>query len=260
MTTRYSTGFDAHTHLDFPVFDGDREQVCARAHSAGVHDWIIAGADPRHWERVLTCAAETGGYPVLGIHPWWAEDLQSESLEQVIDRLRKRCTPYGIGEIGLDFATATTPTARDQQSRVFRAQLALARELELPVIIHCVRAHEAVYRLLKSDGLSARGGMIHGWSGHGNLVQAALDLDLLISFNGLITRSNKIADAARRVPLRKLLLETDSPDQPLAPGLRNEPAQLVSIADRLATIRGESASRLLEAGRENGTRLFGLGS
>jgi TatD DNase family protein len=259
MSTRYSTGFDAHTHLDFPAFDGDREQVCARARGAGVHDWIIAGADPRHWERVLTCAAETGGCPVLGIHPWWADGLDSASLEDLLEKLRTYVTSCGIGEIGLDFATAKTPPSQEQQQHVFRSQLALARELDLPVIIHCVRAYPALFSLLQSDGLPARGGMLHGWSAHVNLLQEALDLGLMVSVNSLITRSPKIAEAASQIPLTHLLLETDSPDQPLLPGQRSEPAHLIILAKRLAALRTESANMLLEAGRENGARLFGLG-
>jgi len=258
MSTRYSNGFDAHTHLDFPAFDDDRELVCARARGAGVHDWIIAGADPRHWRRVLTCADETGGLAVLGIHPWWAADLPEERIEAEIQRLKKLSTPWGLGELGLDYAKAKDPEAREHQVRIFRAQLALSRELELPVVIHCVRAYEDLFRWIIADGISARGGMIHGWSGHADWLSAALKLGLKISYGSLITRSKKVAEAAKKTPIDALLLETDSPDQPLRPGARNEPAALIDIAEQMAELRPESPQQLLQAGRDNGTRLFGL--
>jgi TatD DNase family protein len=168
------------------------------------------------------------------------------------------CTPWGIGELGLDYARAKDPAAREHQARVFRAQLALSRELELPIVIHCVRAYEEIFRLLKADGISRRGGMIHGWSGHPDALPTAQALGLMISFSSLFTRSKKVAQAARQTPIDGLLLETDSPDQPLEAGTRNEPAALVDIAQRLAELRAESARELLQAGLDNATRLFGL--
>jgi TatD DNase family protein len=260
MSTPYSSGFDAHTHLDFPAFDLDRAEVCARARGAGVQSWIIAAANPCHWTRVLKIAHETNGFAVLGIHPWWVEELTAESLKAYLNQLKELHTPWGIGEIGLDYYRSESKEIRRQQRHVFREQLALARELELPVIIHCVRAYPDLFTLIQQDGLSSRGGMIHGWSGSKELGQQALKLGLMLSFNSLFLRSPKVALTLKNLPLDALLLETDSPDQCIEVGRRNEPSELIKLAENIATFRPESADMLLHSSSLNAAKLFGLRS
>ena len=247
MMEQYYPGFDAHTHLDFPVFDEDRDDVCKRARDVGVGAWVVAGADPRHWERIETISKTTGGTPLYGIHPWWTEQVDPHTLEDCLARLANRLGAHGMGEIGLDYARAKTQPQRRHQQRLFRAQLRLARERNLPVAIHCVRAFPETLSLLKRDGLPEAGGMIHGWTGAAHFVEPATELGLHISIGPLVTHSQAthVRRAAQITPLERLCLETACPDQPLRPGGRGEPSDLVSIAQVVAQLRGLTDWRTL---------------
>lgn len=250
MARAYSTGFDAHTHLDFPAFDGDRAQVMDRARAAGVDGWVIAGADPAHWPRVIATAAATGGIAVLGLHPWWVEKAD---VDAVLADLADALTPDGLGECGLDYARARRDADRDAQRKALRPQLALARERDVPVVLHCVRAYPDLLGILRRDG--APPGMVHGWTGPPDLVRPFLDLGLYLSFGTAIARPGKARSAVAAVPDDRLLLETDAPDRPLS-GDRGEPADLVAIAAAAAKVRGGSAAEVLSVTGDNARRLF----
>ena len=251
-------GFDAHTHLDYPAFDLDRDAVCRRARAAGIQRWIIAGAHPDHWLRVLACAKETKGYAVLGIHPWYVDTLTEEALMAALKTLDSAPSPYGLGELGLDYARAKTQAARLKQQRFLREQIAIAARHDLPLILHAVRALHDLTRILKTEGIPARGGMIHSWSGSPEQAVQVLQMGLHISFSSLVFRSPKVAATARLVPPERLLIETDSPDQPLRPGERNEPAALRNIAEYIGSLRDESTTTILNLTHANAVRLFGL--
>src|SRR5690606_23570446 len=119
-------GFDAHTHLDFPAFAGDREAVIARAVAAGVGGAAIAGADPADWERVLAYARALGAVPMLGLHPWWVAEVPD--LDATLGELARHLPPHGLGETGLDWIRGKGEAARARQREAFTRQLALARE------------------------------------------------------------------------------------------------------------------------------------
>jgi len=246
--------FDAHTHLDFPAFDEDRAEVVARARAAGVHRWVIAGADPAHWDRIDKVCAHTGGTACHGVHPWWVSELDDRALEDRLRNLETRMTA-GIGETGLDWHRATTAVARGRQEASFRSHCTLARRRRLPLILHCVRAYPELLAILKESGKTL--GMIHSWSGPEACVQPALDLGLYLSFGASVTRSAKVRAAARAVPADRLLLETDCPDQPLRRGERGEPHHLIEIAEHVAKLRHCDPSDLLRQTSENANQLFG---
>ncbi|MBT3222519.1 MAG: hypothetical protein HN348_25885, partial [Proteobacteria bacterium] len=115
MMGAYCRGFDAHNHFDAPVFDGRRSEACRHARDAGVESWMIAGADPENWGRLVQCAKQTRGYAVLGIHPWWTMNLDDEQLQTQMSRLEQMTTPWGIGEVGLDYYRAKTEGQRARQ-------------------------------------------------------------------------------------------------------------------------------------------------
>lgn len=247
---------DAHTHLDMDPFAADRADVVARAHDAGVDGFVVAGAAPADWDRVEAVGRATGAAWTLGVHPWWLADLDEAALAAALADLEARPTPHGIGETGLDHARARTPEDRRRQRDVLRAHLALARDRDVPVVLHVVRATPQALRVIADDGLPAAGGMIHAWSGPAEHVPWSVDLGLHLSFGAAVVRNRHAAEAAAACPDDRLLLETDAPDQPLHPGERGEPADLPGIAAYVATLRGTTAEHVLDTAARNARRLF----
>lgn len=241
---------DAHTHLDFPEFDGDRDATVARARAAGVARWVICGSRHERWDDTERIAAATNGIAVLGIHPWSAAGLD---LRPWLAELRVRPL-RGIGEIGLD----TLHPGGEDQRRVLRDQLALARERDLPVVLHCVRAYPELLAILERDGLPRAGGMAHAWSGPADQVERALRLGLHVSFGPMVLhdRAKKARASVPRVPDDRLLVETDCPNMK-APGvIRGEPAHLPRVVDGVAALRGQTAGHVGEITARNLATLF----
>ena len=211
-----------------------------RAAEAGVGGCLVASADPREHARVIA-TAETHGLPfALGVHPWWAEIDAGELL----------AAPHAIGEIGLDRLHRGFETF---QVEVLRSWLAVAREHELPVVLHCVRAAPELLGILKRDGLPGRGGMVHGWVHGAPLTEAFLALGLHLSFGPGVLRSRGLHSAAG-IPSDRLLLETDCPGGRGAE--RAEPADLVAVATAIAEARGTEVHTLLSTTGANARRLF----
>ena len=246
---------DAHTHLDFPAFDADRDAVLARASQAGVRRVVVCGADPSDWDRVERVAAAYGAWWTLGVHPWWVAELHDDALDRAVDRLRARPTPHGLGETGLDYRTRDA-AVRARQLRSFQAHLELAMQRDVPVVLHVVRAYPDALRAVERVGLPPAGGMVHSWSGDARDVRRALRLGLCVSFSASVLRSDRVLAACAEVPLDRLLLETDAPDQPLVPGTRGEPADVVPLAHQLGARLGVDPVELLEASAKNASRLF----
>lgn len=246
---------DAHTHLDLPAFDHDREAVVARARAAGVTGFVIAGADPVDAERVERTATALGVPWTVGVHPWWLADLDDEAADRAFASIAARSTPHGIGETGLDHARARTDPARARQLRLFRAHLALARERNVPVVLHVVRAYPQALRVIARDGLPEAGGLVHAWAGPAELVPTAVRLGLHLSFGPSIAREGRAADSLTACPADHVLIETDSPDQALdGPGVRGEPADLARVAATASKLRDGLDVGQIAAG--NARRLF----
>jgi TatD DNase family protein len=255
MGPAYQDGFDTHTHLDFPDFDADREAVVDRMRAAGVARFLIAGSDPANWDRVLHTARRHGGLAAAGIHPWCAADID-DPTDLLADLRVRDCD--AIGELGLDTLHSDGSPAWERQKRVLRAQLAVARERDLPIVVHGVRAYPELLAILLRDGVPRRGGVMHAWTGHKDQLDRALSLGLHISFAAMITlgRAKKALDAAAAVPLDRLLAETDCPNQH-PPGVdRGEPAHLRDVVATLARIRGEDEAVVWRATADNAARIW----
>jgi TatD DNase family protein len=253
--TPNSLAFDAHTHLDFPAFEADRGAVLARARAAGVRMWVIAAADPAHWSRIDAVCNAFGGIACHGVHPWWIARLDDTALASHIAALETWET-RGIGETGLDWVRATTDRQRERQLQSFRHHIDIAQRRQLPLVLHCVRAYDELLEILAETG--AHPGMVHSWSGPAAGIGPALELGLYVSFGASLTRSARIRDAAREVPIERLLIETDCPDQPLQRGTRGEPAHLVDIAKAVALARQCEPEAILHQTAVNAQRLFGM--
>ncbi len=249
---------DSHAHLEARQFAADREQVIARAVAAGVTRIVNAGASLAASEASIALAeAHANIYPAVGVHPHDAKTL-TESVWEALQALARRADVVAIGEIGLDFYYNLS--TREQQMDGFRRQLALARALGKPVIIHDRDGHAETVRILRE--LGSYRGVLHCFSGDAMMAEAVLDLGYHIGVAGPVTFRNagELPDIVRWMPLDRLLLETDAPY--LAPhphrGRRNEPAYVRYVAERVAELRAMSLAELAEATTANAVALFRL--
>ncbi len=249
---------DSHCHLDAAEFDPDRDQVLRRARAAGVAAQIIPAVRLEGFAALdRFCATHADLHPALGLHPMLAEQHRPEHLAALRAWIQ-RARPCAIGECGLDFF-GEHPAAEIQRLS-FGAQLELAREFELPLILHARRALEEVIAALRRIG--GLRGVVHSFSGSAEQARQLWRLGFLIGIGGPVTfpRARRLRRLVAETPIEHLLLETDAPDQPLAEhrGERNEPARLREICATVAELRGESFAAVATATSANARRLFGL--
>jgi TatD DNase family protein len=252
--------FDTHAHLHFPEFAGDLDAVLARARAAGVRRMVTIGTDVVTSRAAAALAArEPDVWAAVGIHPHEAADADEAALTE-IERLASAPRVVAIGETGLDFFRDRSP--REAQTRAFTAQVALARRLGKPVLVHCRDAHAETLALLAADGPLERGGIMHCFSGDVALARRCIELGLLVSLAGPVTypKPGALPDVARAIPADRLVVETDCPFLPPQPyrGKRNEPAYLAITAARVAELRGEPLADLAGRMSENARALFRL--
>ena len=257
---------DSHCHLDAPEFDGDRDQVVARARMAGVHRQLVPAVSAASWPKLRTvCAATPGLYPAYGLHPVFLAEHRPGHLDELATWIERE-RPLAIGECGLDlFVETPDPVA---QALYFDGQLRLARDTGLPVIVHARRAVDAVIAAIRRIGGAASGrpstlrGVVHSFSGSPEQARQLFQLGFLIGLGGPLTheRAQRLHRLVAGMPLEFLLLETDAPDQPDAGirGQRNEPARLPRVLETVARLRGLDPGEVATATRANAERLFGL--
>ncbi|MGL5360269.1 MAG: TatD family hydrolase [Shewanella sp.] len=252
---------DTHAHLDFPEFDADRDEVVQRMREAGIDNLIIPGISPAHWPKQLAIAKQYQSYYALGIHPWCCPEelnLGISALTALVSE-RRLCPRFvAIGECGLDNRYRASWT---QQLALFEAQLTLAKEVNLPVIVHCVQAHGAVLACLKSYSL-AKGGVIHGFSGGPELARCYIQLGFKLGVGGLIMDPNakKLQQTVSEIPFEHLLLETDSPGMTPKNVMdkRNEPANAAFFIQQIAHLQKKSSVLISEQLQWNAAQLFEL--
>jgi len=250
---------DTHTHLHCNHFNDDREAVVRRAREAGVERIVEVGYDLQSSRTAIALAEQYSHiYAVVGLHPNHAHEAQSNWFDQLCT-LAKYPNVVAIGEIGLDYYRDYTP--RDIQARVFIQQIEFARQQRLPVVIHSREAHDDTIRILR-DYAQGMAGVMHSYSGNWAFAQACLDVGLMLSFSGPVTFSTAydMHDVARRMPLDRILIETDSPYLSPHPfrGKRNEPARVRLVAECIATLRNISLDDLAAAVWTNAERVFNL--
>jgi TatD DNase family protein len=253
---------DTHAHLDFPQFDNDRERVIERAATADVKAIINVGADLVSSQAAVALAeAYPQVYAAVGVHPHDAKTLTKEVLEE-LRALASHPKVVAIGEIGLDFYRDLSP--RDKQRQAFRQQLALAREVGKPVIIHDREAHKEVMAILRrwAEGSHESVGVLHCFSGNLAMAQEAIELGFYISIAGPVTFQNarRLRELVRQLPLEKLLIETDCPYLTPHPhrGKRNEPAYVKFVAQEVARVRATSLEEVARSTSDNAHSLFAL--
>lgn len=251
---------DTHAHLYFDRFDDDRGEVIQRAYEADVKRIINIAIDIETSQECIQLAETHDGlYATVGIHPNDATKLNGSVLADLRE-LSQHQKVVAIGEIGLDFYRDRTPP--EVQERAFRQQIALAKEVALPIVIHNREAGREILDVLKSEGLQGlHGGVFHCFSESRSIAEEILQAGFHISFTGNLTfKKSHLPDVAEMVPIERLLLETDCPFLSPEPkrGRRNEPAHVVYIAQKLAEIKNIDVNELAEITTENAIRLFNL--
>src|SRR5580704_621777 len=255
---------DTHCHLADAKFRDDVEAVIARATDAGVAQMISVGAIGAFENDRLTVEIAEGHqniFAVVGVHPHDAKDCTPDRIAQLRDLAGSKKV-VAIGESGLDFHYMHSPP--DAQEVSLRAHLALAAELDLPIVIHCRDAENRMVEIVRETGIPPRGGVIHCFTGDSNAAREFLALGFCISFSGIITFKNAatIRDAATIVPDDRVMVETDSPYLAPAPyrGKRNEPAYVTRTLEMLANLRCVDTTALGAQVMANASRVFGLPS
>lgn len=271
--------FDSHCHLHDDRILAVSDELFARAQQAGLSGLLLAGVDRDTWVHQDRLRNRFGSPTfsigvAYGVHPQMVPSLsETDITDQLaalslaasgsfLDRGVRIGKPDAIGELGLDAASEETRATLDLQARVFRQQLALARDLDLPIVLHILRTHAQSLRILKQDGVPRAGGVVHSYSGSADLCADYLRLGLHISFAGGVTHDHapKLWAALRAVPDDRLLVETDAPDQtPLAlRPARCEPSFLPAILSVCASVRGQTSQQLATLTEQNARRLFRL--
>jgi len=242
---------DTHCHLDAAEFAADRDEVAARARAAGVGVIVVPGVERAGFAALLvTCERYSGCFPALGIHPMYVDQAQPEDLTALREMIVLH-RPVAIGEIGLDFFVPGYD--RERQEFYFSEQLKIAREFDLPVLLHIRRAQDTVLKFLRLTRV--KGGIAHAFNGSRQQAEEFIKLGFKLGFGGAMTydRATKLRELAVTLPLDSIVLETDAPDIPPAfiGKTRNSPEHLPRIAETLAELRGMTIAEVAVATTAN---------
>lgn len=253
---------DTHCHLDFPDFESDRKEVIERAEAAGMKYLINPASSIPSNAKILELSRSFPSiFAALGVHPHEAKDVNQETLTRIKSMAQSSKKVVAIGEIGLDFyRNISVP---DKQIEIFKEFLYLAASLKLPLIIHCRDAQKEILEILKKNsGLITSGGVFHCFSGDKDFMEEVLKLNFYISFTANITypKAGELCDIVKIAPIEKILLETDCPF--LSPqakrGSRNEPSNVVAVAEKIAQLKGLSLEDISRITGLNACQLFKL--
>ena len=249
---------DTHCHLDAAEFDLDRDAVVERAHSAGVSAIVVPAVERANFDAVIaTRTSYTGCYPALGLHPMYIHSHQPEHLAALRVAIETH-HPIAVGEIGLDFFVPELDAA--QQEFYFVEQLKIAKDFDLPVLLHTRRANDQVLKQLRRFKL--KGGIAHAFNGSPQQAGEFIKLNFKLGFGGAMTytRALNLRRLAAELPLEVIVLETDAPDIPpsFAYKQRNSPEYLPAVAATLASLRGLSLQEVENATTVNAKYILGL--
>ena len=249
--------FDTHAHMDDRAFDEDRETLLKSLPEQGIGLLMNPGCSLESSRNAAALAARYDYiYAAVGSHPDAADEVNQEVLEAYRTLCRENPKVLAIGEIGLDYHYEDIP--RERQQEAFRAQMALAEELNLPVIVHEREAHEDGMRIVEE--FPTVQGVFHCYSGSAEMAKWLVNRGWYIGFTGVLTFKNarKAVETAAAIPLDRIVLETDCPYMSPEPfrGKRNDPGRLNRMAEKLAEIRGLSVEEIQKITMENGKRLY----
>lgn len=253
---------DSHCHLADPRLT-DVGLVLRQAQDLGITGFVMAGVDPEDWQRQLALSQV---YPqvisVLGLHPYFVAAHSLQDCEQALDQLARLIpqTSSLIGEMGLDLRTHIAGDSQARQIEIFEAQLEMAQVWHRPVVLHIVRAFSETERIFQVHGAPARGGFVHAFNGSAQQAESYLQWGLLLSIGGAIVRADnhRLRQAVTEIPLDRLLIESDTPDQ--APeGWQfelNAPGSILQVAECIANLKAVTRDEVLARSKQNMLRLM----
>lgn len=251
---------DSHAHLDDKRFDKDRDKIIKNLKNEGIDIVINPGADFASSVKSVKLSEEYECiYAAVGIHPHDVKDMDENTIE-FLREFSKKEKVVAIGEIGLDYYYDNSP--RDLQKKWFREQIKLAKEVNLPIIVHDRDAHGDVYEIIKEECDGNLTGVLHCYSGDIELAKQFIEMGFYISFAGPITFKNAKTpkEVAKEIPIEKILIETDSPYLTPDPhrGKRNEPLYVSYVAQMIAQVKGITYNEVEKITSENTKRLFNI--
>ncbi|MEI5994726.1 TatD family hydrolase [Candidatus Enterococcus mansonii] len=252
--------FDSHTHLNAEQFNEDIPETIKRAKELGVTEMAVVGFDTPTIEKSLELSQQYKEIQsIIGWHPTEAGSYTSE-IEKKLQQLLTTPKVVALGEIGLDYYWMEDP--KEVQDRVFRRQIAIAKEMNLPISIHTREAMEDTYKILKEEDIRDIGGIMHSFSGDPEWMKRFLDMGMHISLSGVVTfkKALDVQEVAKSVPLDRLLVETDAPYLAPVPyrGKRNEPGYTRYVVEKIAELRETSFEEIANQTTDNAHRLFRL--
>ena len=250
--------FDTHCHLDSPQFDLDREQVLSMALRRRVDRIVVPATTQARWSYLLKiCNSSEVLYPALGLHPVYLDEHRVDHVA-LLESILSEVNVIAIGEIGLDYYLKSLD--KPKQLKLLEAQLSIAQNTNLPVILHCRKAYDDLIVLLTKFNLC--GGIAHAFNGNFQQANKLIDLGFKLGFGGMLTyeRSTKLRKLAENLPLSSIVLETDSPDLTVFKhhGERNSPAYLPYILESLAEVRNETMEEITEQVYTNSLQVFAM--
>ncbi|OGZ41928.1 MAG: hypothetical protein A3C80_02135 [Candidatus Ryanbacteria bacterium RIFCSPHIGHO2_02_FULL_45_43] len=270
---------DIHAHINFNAFKDDGHEVIHRSHDGGV-GMILVGSQSDTSKRAVAYANHYPGgvWAAVGLHPIHLIELTVDEQElgggapgfvtrvetfdyNLYRKLGKEKKVVAVGECGLDYFRLTVSAdIKKKQEEVLKQHIALARELNKPLMIHCRNAYGDLLAILKSEQAANTGGDIHFFVGNWETAKRFLDMGFYLSFTGVITFTSDYDEVVKKIPLERIMIETDSPYVSPIPhrGKRNEPLYVKEVAKRIADIRGIAYEKVAQATAENAKELFKL--
>ncbi|WP_106478235.1 TatD family hydrolase [Phytohalomonas tamaricis] len=246
---------DAHCHLDFDVFEPDREAMFERAKKNGVEHFIVPATTRKRWPDVLTLGKRADVSVCLGLHPYFLDEHGDDDVDALEDTLKHNEHVIAIGECGVDARVED-----DRQWALFDAQLKLAKRLDLPVVIHCVHLNDQVAKRLRQLDLPRRG-VVHAYAGSWQQAERFLDLGYVLGVGGPVThdRAQKLKGVIEKLPDDGFVFESDAPDM-VPQGLegRNEPGNMIQVIEEVARLRNTDYATLIANTQRNIERVFAL--
>ncbi len=252
--------FDTHAHINDERYDNDRAEMLQSCFDAGVEYILIPGVDRGTVESGIALAEQYPNlYAAVGTHPHESKDFTDDDYEYFKDQALYNDKVRAVGEIGLDYYYDFSD--RSTQKKVFIRQLELAREVDLPILIHDRDAHGDLMDVLRNEGKDNRG-ILHCYSGSWEMAKELIKMGFYISFAGSVVfpKSTSLKEVAKQVPLDRILIETDSPylTPPPFRGRRNDPSKTQFVAEEIAALKGMDVDEFAQIALENGKRVFGI--
>jgi TatD DNase family protein len=249
---------ETHVHICEPSFDADRDEMLKRSFDNGIRKMINIGADVEENKKVIKFEKE-GVFKSIGLHPHYIDKINDDVFNEIKEFIKNTKKIVAIGEIGLDYFKS--PSSREFQMEIFEKFLMIAKECDLPVIIHSREAHDDVYGILREHKIKRRG-IIHCFSGGLDIAKKFIDLGYFLGIGGVVTFPNSgvLKETVKNISVENIVLETDAPW--LAPqpqrGKRNEPAYLNYVIEELARIKNMDKNDIIRQTTKNAEEIFNI--